>query len=915
MSNTVCLLFQVVTPRKQGDQYVYEEPKSLIPGGQDYDVPRSHLTNQSCPIYDEPQFRDEGPTSREDKPLPPPPSHVYAVPSEERAATTSNRSSVASMFSTGSNSQSAGGESRASSMEIPGQDVYDVPPPPKFVNSSHVLSQAPPPPMRSVTLGNRQHGNQEVTYDRPRNTKEFSPERDYMEINDMPTKNPSKDFQSKYIEDYDVPKSDTSRSSGDSGIDTSKLEHMCDIDTDDVYDTPKRPVRVSDIGSEESSARPESSTGMDVYSTPRSSKVPQDLYDSPKTLNTTESVYSVPTNNSPAPPQLKTHRKASPPRMQSVSPSRQGDRAGSGAVYDVPSNVRGSGGDNRVSTASTNSGGSDIGPIPYDTLDIDLDTAMQRLNNLIQECQKATSKLLSYVKVGWRRAELIEPRIPVLKESSQYVHRTMRSFVEFGQGTLANSAKAEDRGLAKKLCKHLAPVEESTREVGKCLGNMEVGCSWELARLVHHAPTEKGDDLDMVIHRTREFPPAVSALASLIKGNATLLFTPSPLVNSVPVTKPKRPPPPVKPKPKLTLDKKVPLEPGRRSGVQDRPLPTLPPTNNNNNTTSQASGALYDVPRSAVTDNKDTKASSEYDYDYVALSRENSAVESSPNRGANPPHSTNNNTTCEYKSAKGMPIDHKEGRALSKTPEPLSVPPNPTTLDSELSRVSPTPPSVPPAPSPAPPSTVAEDEGDYDVPLSNKPLVTAAELEPPKIRTSGLSPKFKERLEQLQAEAQEPVMTLTEGEGNYDMPQGRPNVQSAYISDRDRQILAFYSEQVVTHTSLLLNASEAFFHCCEEGQPPKVFIAHSKFVILAAHKLVYIADTITRCVGSEDVRVKVMTCANRLCDALKLTVTATKAAALSFPQILAVQDLVDRVVEVTQAAHSLKAQISRPLKS
>jgi hypothetical protein len=130
----------------------------------------------------------------------------------------------------------------------------------------------------------------------------------------------------------------------------------------------------------------------------------------------------------------------------------------------------------------------------------------------------------------------------------------------------------------------------------------------------------------------------------------------------------------------------------------------------------------------------------------------------------------------------------------------------------------------------------------------------------------------------------------------------------------DKQVLAFYAEQLETHSTLLTNSIDAFFSCIESNQAPKVFISNSKFVVVSAHKLVYIGDSIHRNLKHEIVRSKIIQCANYLCDCLKLTVTATKTAALQYPSVPAVQEMVDQVVKVSHAAHNLKVLVSQASK-
>ncbi|XP_008943365.1 PREDICTED: enhancer of filamentation 1 [Merops nubicus] len=119
---------------------------------------------------------------------------------------------------------------------------------------------------------------------------------------------------------------------------------------------------------------------------------------------------------------------------------------------------------------------------------------------------------------------------------------------------------------------------------------------------------------------------------------------------------------------------------------------------------------------------------------------------------------------------------------------------------------------------------------------------------------------------------------------------------------RDSQLLLFYSDQCQTHFNSLLNAIDAFFGCVDAAQPPRIFVAHSKFVILSAHKLVFIGDMLSRQVSSQELRNKVRNSSNQLCELLKSVVLATKEAALRYPSTVALQKMVDRVTELSHHA-------------
>ncbi|XP_053463907.1 breast cancer anti-estrogen resistance protein 1 isoform X3 [Nycticebus coucang] len=126
------------------------------------------------------------------------------------------------------------------------------------------------------------------------------------------------------------------------------------------------------------------------------------------------------------------------------------------------------------------------------------------------------------------------------------------------------------------------------------------------------------------------------------------------------------------------------------------------------------------------------------------------------------------------------------------------------------------------------------------------------------------------------------------------------------LGPSDRQLLLFYLEQCEANLTTLTNAVDAFFTAVATNQPPKIFVAHSKFVILSAHKLVFIGDTLSRQAKAADVRSQVTHYSNLLCELLRGIVATTKAAALQYPSPSAAQDMVDRVKELGHSTQQFR---------
>lgn len=138
-----------------------------------------------------------------------------------------------------------------------------------------------------------------------------------------------------------------------------------------------------------------------------------------------------------------------------------------------------------------------------------------------------------------------------------------------------------------------------------------------------------------------------------------------------------------------------------------------------------------------------------------------------------------------------------------------------------------------------------------------------------------------------------------------------PPPQRSKLCPGDRQLLLFYAEQCESNITTLTNAVDAFFNSVGNNQPPKIFVAHSKFVILSAHKLVFIGDTLSRQAKSPEVRARVAQHSNALCDKLKDIVLSTKTAALQYPSPGAAREMTERVRELTGYTQQFRMALSQ----
>ncbi len=796
--------------------------------------------------------------------------------------------------------------SARSSFEIHPQDLYDVPPPPKVVGTFS------PQDRRSVEMLE--------LYDTPPPKSSDMLSRPEITVMDIYGVNPQELAQ----ELYDTPKKDTRNaraSSGDSGIMSEK--HLS------VFDAPEE-----------------------------NQQQPSELYD-------------VPTNNAPTPPHRRVESSGDQGIVRGLQASTSSSQ-GSGSVYDIPpqvtrdsaislrSDVSSAVDDSvhRLSTCSLDSKASDLSVV-YDELLLDLDSAMELLVKLQQDVQSTSTKLLSFVSSSWRQRDSLEPRLYEVKQACYNVKNSLKEFVDFSQGTLANSTKAEDKKLAKKLARQLEPLQDTYVSICKSTKRLD-DFNWSIVRLTSTAHDPTQDDLGDIVTLVKDVPYVVRTLASFIQGNSVLLFQRSHQVGNVsgepdtvdgvqgPVyAQPNKPkPPPVKPKPKLpqgpkeSTDRPSLVAKGSNnangspektaqetqlnrasSNIQDRPLPPPPPPggepkrplSSSSSTTTRPLSAdslhkpgdqpvIYDVPKSQQPEGEVyANESREWleDYDYVALDTKQKSEQCSSSR----PAASRASTDAAIASLAGVRLSNQE----LQQPAGITQQTHAQTNAVELQAVPGSDVQVATGGNQGQVLSQPGTAGPPTSPSASPPLGSPGEEE----EAGGLSTKFKERLEKLQ---QKGIASVPQKNGdkintdssNYVAPGKLPRIR---LEENDKQILCFYASQIESHSTVLVNAIDSFFQSIEYNQPPKIFIAHSKFVVLAAHKMVYIADTLHRNITSEEVRNKIMACANYLCDNLKTTVTSTKNAALQYPSVQAVQDMVDKVVDVSHTANELKLVI------
>ncbi|KAM8892943.1 breast cancer anti-estrogen resistance protein 1 isoform 2-T2 [Spinachia spinachia] len=653
-------------------------------------------------------------------------------------------------------------------------DIYDVPPARQQYNTQ--VYDTPPMVVKGPSSGHD-------IYDTPASTDKNPPQTVYdfppSVSKDVPDSQPVRE------ETYDVPPqfAKLKPAPGPPG------PHPHGNGSDDVDDEPPIPEDVYDIPPPiltDKRYRPP----QDIYDIPASLRsgghAAQDVYDFPREREEKggdHNVYDVPPQVVRDPQSTGEELTSAFKRLSASSTGSTRSNHSASSLDMVP--VR-----DTSSSSSLPAPGSGAGK----PLILDLEQAMERLSRLQQAVESSVSLMMSFIAGNWRSPDHLEGNLPAIHQAADRVRSSVRDFLEFARGAVANSAQATDRSLHTKLGRQVGKMEEVFQSLIRHSQSLD-GVSWSHAALA--APPPGGDDLDRLIMTARGIPDDAKQLASFLHGNASLLFKRNHrLQQQLPL-----PPIPGEVGGHMTGSGSGSYQGGERGNIQSRPLPSPPKF------TAAEEEEGVDRPYGT------TEEGWMEDYDYVHLQGKEEFEK-------NQKQLLEKGNIIRHKTQ----LEHQQIKQFERLEQEVSQP-----INNDMTGW---------VPSPQHPSANQQAHNG-----------------------SGPAPCSK-------------------------------------LCNGDRQLLLFYQEQCEQNVTAVTNAIDAFFTAVNSNQPPKIFVAHSKFVILSAHKLVFIGDTLSRQAKSPDARAHVAQSSNALCEKLKDIVVSTKTAALQYPSPGAARDMTERVREL-----------------
>ena len=126
-------------------------------------------------------------------------------------------------------------------------------------------------------------------------------------------------------------------------------------------------------------------------------------------------------------------------------------------------------------------------------------------------------------------------------------------------------------------------------------------------------------------------------------------------------------------------------------------------------------------------------------------------------------------------------------------------------------------------------------------------------------------------------------------------PYGRPIVRQISspqpIKMEEKMILDRFGKQFDLILPGLRDSIDFLLDCLKENEPPKDFVTKSKLTVVAAYKLVYVADALSQKILHNETKSSIISSSNELTQSIKDLVTATKTAALQYPSVIALDKM------------------------
>ena len=572
---------------------------------------------------------------------------------------------------------------------------------------------------------------------------------------------------------------------------------------------------------------------------------------------------------------------------------------------------------------------------------LDSQSALQRLTKLQQVVDAGVTKLLSYVTTDWRNPETLRLQIADIRDITGKVKVALRLLTEFGLSTLINAQQLPTPEMSGRMSRAIEPLLETYYSMKLALQRLD-DQNWK-------APLDRSDsthdDLDLIMVYIRSVPENSIKLGTVVRYGATVLFGPAKVKGSVAeATLNSR---------SLASASQIKQGAGNtcaspstarreevRAKIEKFGISTMKADSQPLDTSSHLAGEVKlgssqsNDPESDGEKLSPTTVRRLCDLDPPKLPRKDSSSEFASNPtgvGSLPPWPPVRQDSGEKIVWR---MDSADEVSKGAPPPKPRLDRQPTVrkrydLNKKQNQME----SIDEKKENSSNECAAKASSQNSLKKCNSDPMNFGE--PKKDAGSKSSPqRTSDSFDDSSAVDRDlPTKNLLVHISDSDLPQGRkgPTVKPKpfgakrentsvrslemdngfLLSLSDKELLEFYKYEIDAQLFVLNEAMKNFYSCLEGKQPPNEFVSSSKFVVLSAHKFVFIGDTLQKKLKHGAVMAEIKEVTNKLSAAAKLLVNATKVAALQFPAVSPMKEMSAGVANVLDTAVELHKVVKR----
>jgi len=516
-------------------------------------------------------------------------------------------------------------------------------------------------------------------------------------------------------------------------------------------------------------------------------------------------------------------------------------------------------------------------------IEITVSNALQRLGKLHLAVDTCVKALISFCIDDWLDIPILINTIISIRDYSGKLKTALRLLTEFGLGTLVNTTKSTNGEiLMDKLIGDVEPLLESYYKVKICLMHLDSN-NWSVPNVRASSNEKFFATLNAIMILSQRIPDQCRAFNLSVQNNVHELFDPDPvelpaLVKSTSIRNKKFSVPVEAQKMSAEVLKKDTMT-MRRQNARDfstlsRPIPKIPPKPTLPNQRRSLAGVMEppESPRYNLT-SRGFNHIERLVTDYIPEDDRQKKYASDP---ATPSH------TDDQKIVWGGSCPVLVGRNSAAAASPLrgaeSYSSSTASISEETIEIRRT--------------TMTTDRVNKVYPSDSN--LTSPVLSP--LHTRSASLPWNDKLKN--------AFTYDDNVNKQQM---------SALDHRDIEALEFFCRQVESQVMLLRDSMKNLTAAVENREEPAIFVSHSKFIILTAHKVVHGGQEISERLLNHDIRTKLKDGTTHLTVCIRGVVSATKTAALEYPEPNAMMEMISSVLALGDAVRIIHSECRRAL--